>query len=204
MTTLTLGQLLAFNLAVVVASVSPGPAFLVCTQSSLQAGRRAGMMTGFGLALVAALWTLAALLGLDALFDRVPAAYTFLRIGGSVLVLCFAVVTWRTADAPVGRMPRTSRRRAFLQGLLFNLANPKSIIFAAGVLLVIFPPGLNAVEMTLITVNHALLEAVVYGTLAWLLNRPTVQARYLAMKPRVMRLMAVVLALLGLRLLFFA
>lgn len=203
MTTLTLGHLLAFNVAVFFATAAPGPAFLVCTQSSLHGGVRAGVMTGLGLALVAGLWTLAALLGLDALFDAVPEAYTIMKTVGAALVLFFAVATWLAADRPTADMPRVSSRRAFLQGVLLNFANPKSIIFAAGVLLVIFPPGLNASEITIITINHIVLEAAIYATLAYLLNRATVRARYLAAKPNIMRIMAVVLALLGLRLLIW-
>lgn len=200
---LTFGHLAAFNIALFFAVAAPGPAFLICTQNSLQGGRRAGVMTGIGLALVAGLWTLAALLGLDALFGAVPQAYTVLRIGGALLVLLFAILTWLSADTPVSETPTGSARRAFAQGLFLNLANPKSIIFAAGVLLVIFPPGLNGIEMAVITVNHIVLEIAVYATLAWLLNRPAVRARYLSLKPRIMRVMAVVLAILGLRLLLF-
>ncbi|SDZ35407.1 Threonine/homoserine/homoserine lactone efflux protein [Jannaschia faecimaris] len=203
MTTLTIGQLVAFNVALFFAVAAPGPAFLICTRSSLQDGVRAGVMTGLGLAIVAGLWTLAALLGLDALFDAVPQAYTVMKIGGAILVLFFAVGTWLSAAAPVPDTPQGSSGRAFLQGVALNLANPKSIIFAVGVLLVIFPPGLNAIEMGILTVNHILLEAIVYSTLAYLLNRPNVRARYIALKPRIMRTMAIILALLGLRLLLW-
>lgn len=201
--TLTFGHLVAFNLALFVAVAAPGPAFLVCTQASLRGGVRAGVMTGLGLALVAGLWTLAALLGLDALFTAVPGSYTVMQIGGAGLVLAFAAATWVAADRPLPETPRVSSRRAFLQGAILNIANPKSIIFSAGVLLVIFPPGLSAAEMGLVTVNHILLEVVVYVTLAWLLNRSGIRARYLAAKPRIMRIMALVLALLGLRLLIW-
>ncbi|WP_328795253.1 LysE family translocator [Jannaschia marina] len=203
MSVLEPGHLLAFNLALFFAVAAPGPAFLICTRASLQGGVRAGVLTGAGLAVVAGLWTLAALLGLDALFAAVPGAYTAMRLGGAALVLLFAVLTWRDAETPVTEVPLPSGRRAFLQGAALNLANPKSILFAAGVLLVIFPPGLSAAAMAVITVNHILLEVLVYGTLAVLLNRPSVRARYLAMKPRIMRAMAVVLAILGLRLLIW-
>lgn len=200
---LTLGHMAAFNLALFFAVAAPGPAFLICTQNSLQGGRRAGMTTGLGLGIVAGLWTLAALLGLDALFATVPQAYTVLRIGGAILVLLFAIFTWRSADAPISEVPHGSARRAFAQGVILNLANPKSILFSAGVLLVIFPPGLSGAEMAVITLNHILLEVMVYAVLAWLLNRPIVRVRYLQLKPRIMRAMAIVLALLGLRLLAF-
>ncbi|WP_259914099.1 LysE family translocator [Jannaschia sp. M317] len=201
MEVLTAGHLLAFNAALFLAMAGPGPAFVLCVQSSLRGGRKEGILTGAGLAVMAGLWTLAALLGLETLFATFPAAYTVLRISGAVLVLAFAIHTWRTASTPVGTAAAISSRRAFLRGFLVNLGNPKSILFAAGVLLVIFPPGLSAAEMGLITVNHIVLEMIVYTGLAVLLNHPAVQMRYLAWKPVIAKATAVVLGGLGLRLL---
>lgn len=197
---LTAAHMLAFNAALVLAVAAPGPAFLVCIQSALRGGLRDGVLTGMGLALVAGLWTLAALLGLELLFELVPAAYTGLRIGGAFLVLWIAWKTWRGARAPV-EGASGSGRRAFVRGALFNLGNPKSILFSAGVLLVIFPPDLTGAQMALVTLNHIALEISVYAGLAALMSRDAVRARYLAAKPAIMRAMALVLGGLGLRLL---
>lgn len=201
MEVLTATHLLAFNAALFFAVIGPGPAFVLCVQASLRGGRREGVVTGLGLAVMAGLWTLAALLGLEALFDAFPLAYTVMKVGGALLILGFAVIAWGGADAPVAEAPQVSDRRAFFRGFLLNLGNPKSILFAAGVLLVIFPPGLSATEIALVTVNHILLEMVVYSALAVLLNRDAVQRRYLAWKPAITRATALVLGGLGLRLL---
>ena len=198
---LTAAQMVAFNAALLLAVAAPGPAFLVCLQASLRGGLREGVVTGAGLALVAALWTLAALLGLDLLFETVPAAYTGLRIAGALLVLAFAIRIWMTARIPVDAAPPASRRRAFLRGALLNLGNPKSILFSAGVILVVLPPDLSAAEMAFVTLNHAALELAVYAALAALMSRDAVRARYLAAKPSLMRAMALVLGGLGVRLL---
>ena len=198
---LTLAHLAAFNVALFFAVAAPGPAFLLCTQAALRGGRREGIAVGAGLALVAGLWTLAALAGLEALFDLFPALYVAMKVGGAVLILFFAVQVWRTADRAVEGEVAVSRRRAFLRGAALNLANPKSIVFSAGVLLVIFPPDLSVAQMALVTANHVLLELVVYAALATLLTRPPVRARYLAFKPSLQRAMALVLGGLGLRLL---
>ena len=198
---LTVAQLAAFNLALFFAVAAPGPAFLVCVQESLTGGRRAGVMCGLGLAVVAGLWTLAALAGLEALFELLPYAYTLLKVGGALLVLAIAVQTWRGARRPIEAAARPSRRRAFLRGAFLNLGNPKSILFSAGVLVVIFPPGLTAGEMALVVTNHVVLEVVVYAALAQVLTLDTVRTRYLALKPVISRVMALVLAGLGLRLL---
>ncbi|KIT15781.1 LysE family translocator [Jannaschia aquimarina] len=198
---LTLAQLAAFNVALFFAVAAPGPAFLLCTQAALRGGRAEGAAVGAGLAVMAGLWTLAALAGLEALFDLFPALYFGMKLGGALLVLFFAVQIWRTARDPVAAAPPVSGGRAFLRGFALNLANPKSIIFSAGVLLVIFPPNLSVPEMALITANHILLEVVVYSALAAILTRPAIRARYLAFKPTLSRIMAVVLGGLGLRLL---
>lgn len=198
---LTATHLLAFNVALFLAVASPGPAFLVCVRASLQGGRHEGVLTGLGLAVMAGLWTLAALLGLDTLFTLFPVAYKVLKIAGALLVLFIAVQTWRGATTAIETTPSVSSRRAFLQGFLMNLGNPKSILFAAGVLLVIFPPGLSWAEMSLITTNQIILEAAVYAVLATLMSRDTVRTRYLALKPSLTRAMALVLGGLGLRLL---
>ncbi len=201
METLTVAHLLAFNAALFVAVASPGPAFLVCTQASLTGGRRDGVMTGVGLGIMAGLWTLAALLGLEALFLAFPYAYTAMKIAGAILVLFFAVQTWRGARKPLDAAPPVSKKRAFLRGFLLNLGNPKSILFAAGVLLVIFPPGLSPFEIALITLNQIVLEIAVYSALAFLLSRDAVRAKYLSFKPHLSRVIAIILGGLGLRLL---
>ena len=198
---LTAGHLIAFNTALFFAVAAPGPAFLVCLQAALAGGRREGIVTGIGLAVTAGLWTLAALLGLEAIFDAYPFVYTSMKIGGGLLVLAFAIQTWRYATRPIADSPPASPRRAFLRGFLLNLGNPKSIIFSVGVLLVIFPPNLGTAAMLLVTLDHIVLEIVVYATLSTLVSRDAVRDRYLAAKPILMRAMGLVLGALGLRLL---
>ena len=76
---MTLAQLLAFNVTLLVAMFSPGPALLVAVQTNLSSGRRAGIAVGCGLGLVAAAWTLMALAGFAAVFELFPAAYAGAR-----------------------------------------------------------------------------------------------------------------------------
>jgi len=81
---LTIEHVLAFNAALLVAILSPGPALLVAMQATLSAGRRAGMATGAGLGLMAATWTLFALLGLEAVFQYFPWAYGAAKTAGAL------------------------------------------------------------------------------------------------------------------------
>lgn len=197
---MTVEHVLAFNLALIAAWASPGPAMLVALRATLAGGRVAGMATGAGLALVAALWTLAALAGLEGAFRLFPWAYAALKLAGALYLLHIAWSTWRHAARPVGQGGPPGRR-AFLDGVLVNLANPKSVLFAAAVLVVIFPPGLGWPEKAAIALNHVGVELVAYGGLAAAVGSRAVAARYLRAKAVLDRGAAVVLGALGLRLL---
>jgi threonine/homoserine/homoserine lactone efflux protein len=92
-------------------------------------------------------------------------------------------------------------RSHFVHGVLINLTNPKSVMFAAVVLIVLFPPNLGLAEKALIVGNHLALEWVFYFCLTWLVSRPAVTRRYLKAKQLFDRCAAGVMAALGLRLL---
>jgi threonine/homoserine/homoserine lactone efflux protein len=123
------------------AMASPGPAFVYALAygGNRRVSRRASP-PGPGWALVAALWTGAALLGLDAVFRLFPWAYGALRVAGAAYLIWIAVQTWRAAGTPPQARAPAAHAGPFAAGLLVNLGNPKSVLFAAAVLVVIFPP----------------------------------------------------------------
>lgn len=192
-------HLVVFNLTLLAALVSPGPALLLALRTTLRAGTRAGIATGAGLGLMAAAWTGVALLGLDAVLAAFPFAYVAMKILGAGYLLYLAWGMWRDARTPVqgGTVPGG---QAFLNGLLVNIGNPKAVLFASAVLIVIFPPGLSPTEKMLVVANHFVVELAAYVIFALVLSTRPAREGYLALKPLFDRLAAGVLGLLGLRL----
>ncbi|MEO0524470.1 MAG: LysE family translocator [Pseudomonadota bacterium] len=197
---MTWESLLAFNAVLLAAILSPGAALLFFIRTTVASGRAAGLATGLGLATAAAAWTLAALLGLESLFGLFPWTYTILKIGGACYLLWIAYLTWRDARAPLPDAP-VSQGRTILSGFVVNIGNPKSMLFAAAVIVVVFPHGLQAREIALITLNHWVLEIVCYAVFAVLLSAPPARRGYLGLKLLFDRLAATLLGALGLRLL---
>jgi threonine/homoserine/homoserine lactone efflux protein len=197
----TTAQFIAFNLTLLAAMAAPGPALLYALRQSVAGGFWAGVATGAGLGLMAALWTGAALLGLNAVFALVPWAYIALKTAGALYLIWIAIQLWRSANQPVSDSAHPGAR-AFLGGLLVNLANPKSVLFAGAVLVVIFPPDLSLGAKALIVANHFIVELVVYTLFAACLSSAPARAGYLRLKPIIDRTAAVILGALGLRLLF--
>ena len=195
-----LPHLLAFNLALLVAIASPGPALLIAIRTNLSAGRRSGLAVGAGLGLMAATWTLMAVLGLDWIFRMFPWLYMGVKTAGAGYLLYVAWKMWTGARNPI-TLVEQKVHHAFRSGLLVNLLNPKAVLFAAAVLIVIFPGKLSITEGAVLVTNHLLVEWAFYAVLAFALGTKAVSDKYLRAKVYVDRFAAVVLGALGARLL---
>ncbi len=197
---MTLEHLIAFNLALFAAIASPGPALLMAVHKTLNRGRTAGFSVGCGLGLMAATWTLMALLGLEIVSSMFPWAYTVTKLGGALYLIYLAWGMWTGARKPL-QASETPHTLTFRQGLLINLLNPKSVLFSAAVLVIIFPPELGILEKSLIVLNHFAVEIIFYGLLAVFLSTPPVSRQYMRAKFYIDRVAAAVLGALGIRLL---
>lgn len=193
-------HLLAFNLALLVAIASPGPALLVAIRTNLGAGRRSGLAVGCGLGIMAATWTMMAVLGLDSMFRLFPWLYTGVKTAGAAYLLYVAWKMWTGSRNPI-EVTEQKVQHAFWTGLLVNLLNPKAVLFAAAVLIVIFPGKLGLAEGAVLVTNHLLVEWGFYTVLAFVLSTRTVSAKYLKAKVYIDRFAALVLGGLGARLL---
>jgi threonine efflux protein len=195
-------HLIAYNVALLVSILSPGPSMIYLIRNTLSGGRRTGIITAIGLAVMAAGWTVMALLGLDSIFHVFPWAYTVFKIGGAGFLIYIAWSTWRHASVPVAQnsQPR-SHRSAFIGGILVNLGNPKSVFFAAAVLVVIFPADLSALDKAIIAVDHLIVELTLQPLFAVFLSTRVISQRYLAIKPTLDRIAALALGAIGGRLL---
>ena len=196
---MSVAHLLAFNAALLAALLSPGPALLVTVRAAVTGGRTAGIAVGLGLGTMAALWTLAALLGLDTVFTIAPWSYVALKVMGGGYLIWLAVQAWRSAGDDL-EPTEISQARSFVSGLLVNFANPKSVLFAAAVLVVIFPPDLSLGESLLVAANHVAMEWVFYTLVAVTLSSDAVAKRYFRLKPVFDRVSGLMLGGLGLRL----
>ncbi|MEM7214663.1 MAG: LysE family translocator [Pseudomonadota bacterium] len=153
---MTFELVLAFNIASIAAWLSPGPAMLVAIHTSLAKGRSAGILIGIGLAFMASMWVMAALLGLQAVFEWFPWAYVAVKLLGAAYLFYIAWNSWKNAKKPIASASG-AKSRPLMDGVVLNLSNPKSVLFAAAVLVVIFPPDLAGTEKAFIVANLFLL-----------------------------------------------
>ena len=130
-------HVLPFLAIAVFVVVTPGVDTALVTKNALLHGRRAAILTAFGVNAGIAAWTTASALGLGALLHRSETVFTAVRlIGAAYLVVLGAQAVWWSwrRGHRVAPAVTASRRSPFVQGILSNLLNPKIAVFFASFL----------------------------------------------------------------------
>jgi threonine/homoserine/homoserine lactone efflux protein len=135
------GQFLAFlGIAAVVICV-PGPDTALTIRNTLAGQRRGGIATAAGVATGQLTWTVATSLGIAGLLLASAPAFHALRWAGAAYLVVLGLRSLWAAVRPSPRRPSAAADkspqgsaelpagRAFRQGLLSNLANPKMAAF---------------------------------------------------------------------------
>ena len=140
-------QLLAFIGIAIIVVVVPGPDMALVARNVLRYGRSAGYATSIGICTGTLGWALAAGLGVSTLLMTSAAAFTALKLAGAAYLVYLGITSLRghgdTATAAEGAptRPALPRNRAFLQGLLSALLNPKLGVFFLTLLPQFIAPG---------------------------------------------------------------
>lgn len=122
--------LLAFIPAGLALNLTPGADMMFCLGQGLKSGWKPAMAANFGIATGGMVHTLFAALGLGALVAAHPAAFEAIRWLGVGYLLWLALGALRSSPfANEAQVSPTSAVRAFWQGLMVNLLNPKVILF---------------------------------------------------------------------------
>ncbi|GGH35081.1 Threonine/homoserine/homoserine lactone efflux protein [Cribrihabitans marinus] len=120
--------LLTFVPAALALNLTPGADMLFCLGQGLRAGPRAAVAASAGISLGSMVHVTLAGLGLGAAVAAMPWLFDVIRwVGvGYLLYLAWGAIGHRPEPASPAPGPA---RRAFRDGLLVNLANPKVILF---------------------------------------------------------------------------
>lgn len=112
---------------------NPGANLFVVVQTSLAFGRRAGALTGLGVALGDTLYSGLGLFGMATLITQCEGLFSVIKIVGGGYLLWFALRSMKHPPSPPSsalRQPMTAPWHAFLRsGLLTCLSNPQTVLF---------------------------------------------------------------------------
>ena len=141
-------DLLLFAAAALLMALTPGPNMIYLVSRSICQGRKAGVISLFGVVSGFLVHMFAAAVGLTAVFLAVPLAYELLKWAGAAYLMWMA---WQ-AVRPGARslfetreLAEDSSRGLFLMGFLTNLLNPKIAVFYLSVFPQFVSPGHGSV-----------------------------------------------------------
>ena len=135
-----MGELAAFLGIAILVIVTPGQDTALTIRNTMLGGRPAGVATAGGVAAGQACWTAAASIGLAALLVASEPVFVALKLAGAAYLVFLGLQALRHAirlgTGAVERSdgPTLAAPRAFRQGLLSNLGNPKMAIFFTSLL----------------------------------------------------------------------
>jgi threonine/homoserine/homoserine lactone efflux protein len=136
-------RLVTFLGIMAVMAATPGPANLFSIATGMAGGPRAVLAGVAGMLTGTLVWFLAAALGLGALVLAFPRTFHLLTyVGAAYLVWLGSKALWSGLrrhpdhqDLSSGLKPRTaSKRKAYLDGFMVQITNPKALVFFSAVL----------------------------------------------------------------------
>jgi RhtB (resistance to homoserine/threonine) family protein len=142
-------HLAAFVAVAVVVIATPGQDTALTIRNTLLGGRGGGVSTALGVSTGQAVWALATSVGLSALLAASHPLFVALRIAGAAYLVYLGLQALHDAvrrrhpvdGAPAGPTSALRPPRAFRQGLLSNLGNPKMVVFFTSLLPQFVTPG---------------------------------------------------------------
>jgi threonine/homoserine/homoserine lactone efflux protein len=126
-----LHSLALFVVAAVALLLVPGPAVLYVVARSIHEGRRAGIASVLGIHVGTLVHIAAATVGLSAIVLSSAVAFTAVKVAGAIYLVALGVWTLLSRRAEAEAAPGRERnlRRAFAQGVVVNVLNPKTALF---------------------------------------------------------------------------
>jgi threonine/homoserine/homoserine lactone efflux protein len=124
--------IVVFALAGLVLVAIPGPNLIYITTRSLSQGRRAGVASALGVETGTLVHITAAAIGLSALIASSASAFDAVRFLGAAYLVYLGVRTLSGRDrleSADPAEPPVSLRRAYVEGMVVNVLNPKVALF---------------------------------------------------------------------------
>jgi threonine/homoserine/homoserine lactone efflux protein len=171
------GVWFAFFTMFLAGGLTPGPAVMLVTTSSMRYGFWPSMSPAVGICVSNLIWIALAASGAAALAHTFPQAFLVVKVAGVAFILYLA---WRTAfhgAVDLARREPPPRRELFVRGVGLQLANPNALVYFGGLMPAYIDPdhGDLIVQVAIIMATVTLTEMaglIVYAAGAdWLARR---------------------------------
>ena len=199
---LNLFLILSFSL---ITLISPGPATLAITATSMGQSRKHGLILATGISTGSIIWNVSAALGLGAIMAANPVFVDFFRYFGSAYLLYLAYKSLRSAlnpsKAKMQDVKPASFKTTYFKGLALHITNPKAILFFTALYAIGVPADATFSDLAIVVICVAAQAALVMHVYALIFSIPKVVAVYKKLKRWFEATFAAVFGFAGLKIL---
>lgn len=128
----SIDMMLTLAMVTLMLSLTPGPSSLYIMARGVAQGKQGGIAAAGGMAIGSFIYVLATVLGLAAIFQYSPLAYTVLKLFGAgyLLFLGYQYLRAQPLNIDDGQLvPSISTYKILRQSVLVELTNPKTALF---------------------------------------------------------------------------
>lgn len=183
--------------------VIPGPNFVAVVHKAVAATRSEALALVAGIVIVNLLWSGCAITGLGLMFAAFPWVALIVKILGAAYLMWFGarliVNAGKHAASKADEEPAGSVRKSFLQGIITNIGNPKSIAFYAAVFSAAAPAHVSVSTFALMLGVVVVVSLTWYGLVALALSQSRTASAYQKARKVIDRLCGALILGLGVR-----
>lgn len=199
-----IGVLLTITGVLALGVMSPGPNFAIVTSTTMTVSRRAGVLTGLGLATASFTWALLAVAGLGLLIAHAGWVYTAVQLAGAAYLIWIGakmVLGARKPSQDPSGKPGVVGPAVAWKGFLVSMTNPKAVAFYGSIFAAMVPASAPLWVRVAIVIISAGVSAAWYCGLALLFSNGAVRRAFARGKSVIETTMGLFLIGLGCRML---
>ena len=151
---MSLQEILALLLIILVFVVSPGPGTLAVFGKSMQQGFIAAFFLSFGLILGDITYLVAVILSLDFFSNTIASFMDQVKIVGGMYLIYLGIQSWRSGNFKIKKdISKKGNFAEFVTGYLISMANPKVMVFYIAIL----PNFINLKNLSLLIASEIII-----------------------------------------------
>lgn len=185
------------------AAMSPGPDFAIVVKNALKYDRRAGIFTALGVGSALFIHTLYSIFGLALVIAHSLLLFSMIKYAGAAYLIyigskeLFSKSLSHLTLEKTAALQKRSNRKAYLDGFLTNVLNPKCIFFILSVFTLFITPTTPRWQQLGYGFEIAIIAALWFSILSCIMHLKWVQQRINTIQQKIVKVMGALLVGIG-------